>query len=47
MDVEGLEISPPPADKYEYFFYKSKLDVFKKHPNNNRGYTNIVTELYL
>jgi len=45
MDVAGLEVSPPPADKYEYAFYKLRLDILEKHPNNNVNYKNTVKVL--
>ena len=33
IDETGLVISPPPAEKHEFRFYKSRLNELNKYPN--------------
>lgn len=45
IDVAGLVISPPPADKYEYNFYKLRFDALSEYPNNNQHYKDVMDTL--
>lgn len=46
MGMTGLEVSPPPMDKNEYYFYKLRLDSLSKYPNNNNHYKNVMKTLH-
>ena len=46
VGVEGLMVSPPPQDKYEYHFYKLRPDVLIMYSNNNYVYKKVIKALH-
>lgn len=47
MDMEGLKISPPPADKINHLFYKMRLSTLKKYDSNDKSYIKTIDTLSL
>lgn len=45
VGMEGLVVSPPPHDKYEYHFYKLRLADLSEYPSNNIQYTKVIKVL--
>lgn len=42
---EGLTVSPPPENKYDYQFYKLRLDMLLEYSNDNPSYQEVVKAL--